>query len=65
MSPKAFQYIPSASSCCNQRAYKKETEWEQGAQNQEIHVEQVKFEMSVRYVKGAVGYLHLEFRVEA
>lgn len=38
LSPKAFQYIPSANSfACNQWEYRVETEWVQGALTQEIH----------------------------
>lgn len=38
--------------------------WGQNALNQEIPLSLVKFEMPVRYVKEAVGQMHLEFRAE-
>ena len=37
----------------------------QAAYNQEAHSEQVKFQMSVKYVKGVVGCFHLESTVKA
>lgn len=65
MSSKDFQYIPFGSPCGNQRAYRVRIGWGQGTHNQDIHFEDVKFEVSLRYVKGAAEYLHLEVRLGA
>lgn len=62
MSAEAFQHAPSASPYCNQRVCGVGSGQ---AAHKETHFEQVKFQMPVKYVKGAVGCFHLEFMVKA
>ena len=58
-----MEVTASASPYCNQRVCGVGSG--QAAHNQRTHFELVKFQMPVKYVKGAVGCFHLEFMVKA